>query len=327
MVMTCSAFQHDDASCLLAPAEAPGSRHPLACSSPREPEGLDPVDALSVLFGQPVPISPWRSSGGVRYIRRWRHGGTRGYLPPMRGHLITVTHVGSGMVIVTRAGKRVAGQLRRSAVSILPEGCHGYVDFTGERECSQVIVPSLLLRLCAQQMGIETIDAPIERVTIVDTTLFHLVDMLTSAEDQTPAGSLFREQCAMLICTHLLRRHFPQDRDEQAEAAQGLAAWQLRRLQEYMQEHLHAPLTLHDLAAQVTLSRHYVCTAFRHSTGFTPYEYLTTLRIRRAKELLVASRQSISDIAAAVGYGTASAFTASFRRATGTTPSRFRSQS
>lgn len=327
MVMTCSAFQHDDASCLLAPAEAPGRQQPPACASPVEPEGLDPVDALSVLFGQPVPLSPWRSIGGVRYIRRWRHGGQRGYLPPMRGHLITATHVGSGMVILMRGGKRVAGQLRRGAVSILPEGCHGVVDFTGERECSQVIVPSLLLRLCAQEAGIETIDDLIERVTIVDTTLFHLVDMLTSAEEQTSTDAIFREQCAMLICTHVLRRHFVQAGHEQAEAAQGLAAWQLRRLQEYMQEHLHAPLTLHDLAAQVTLSRHYVCTAFRHSTGFTPYEYLTTLRIGRAKELLVTSRQSISDIAAAVGYGTASAFTASFRRATGTTPSRFRSQS
>jgi len=326
MVMTCSAFQLDDGACALAPAEASERQHPLAHASTAEPGGLEPADALSVLFGQAVPLSPWRSSGGVRCIRRWRHGGRRGYLPPMRGHLITVTHVGSGMVILTRGGKRVAGQLRRGAVSILPEGCHGLVDFTGERECSQVIVPSDLLRRCAADAGIDAAGELMERVTIVDTTLFHLVDMLTSGEAQTPPESLFREQCATLICTHLLRRHLPDAGHEEAESTQGLAAWQLRRLQEYMQEHLHAPLTLHDLAAQVTLSRHYVCTAFRHSTGFTPYEYLTTLRIGRAKELLVASRQSISDIAAAVGYGTASAFTASFRRATGTTPSRFRSQ-
>ncbi len=244
----------------------------------------------------------------------------------MRGHLITATHMGSGLVILSRDGKRMAGQLRRGGVSILPEGCHGEVDFTGDRECSQVIVPSALFRRCAYDAGLPDSTALVERITIVDPTLFHLVDMLTADGTDASTDDMFREQCAVLICTHLVRRHSRRDVVEQADVATGLAGWQLRRIQEYMHEHLHAPLTLRDIAAQVTLSRHYVCTAFRHSTGFTPYEYLTTLRISRAKQLLTATRQSVSDIAAAVGYGTPSAFTASFRRATGTTPSRFRAQ-
>ena len=299
----------------LANADAP-QRVPLAVRAPHE--------VMSELFGVPVPLSPWCSDGGLQYTMRWRHGGGRGHLPAMQGHLVTVCHAGSGMVILSSDGRRMAGQLRRGVVTVLPEGTHGTVDVTGEAECSQVIVPASLFRGCAAQAGLDEDTKLTHRMTVLDPVLFHLVDMLTAETHDDAPGERFREQCAALICTHLLRKHSSASAQDPQASTAGLAAWQLRRIKEYMQENLHAPITLHHIASQVALSRHYLCTAFRNATGFTPHEYLTSIRIERAKQLLESSNLTVCDISATVGYGTASAFTASFRRATGMTPRAYR---
>lgn len=298
-----------------------------ACTEPsRRPHsrGQPADELLSALFGVPVPLAPWQSEGGMQYIKRWRHGGGRGELTPMRGHLVTVCHAGSGMVILSSDGCRMAGQLRRGAVTVLPEGTQGTVDVTGEAECSQVIVPASLFRDCAADAGLDVGTTLRRRMTVLDPVLFHLIDILTSQTHDDAPGGRFHEQCAALICTHLLRKHSSATADDLQTSTAGLAAWQLRRIKEYMQENLHAPVTLHQIASQVSLSRHYLCTAFRNATGFTPHEYLTAIRIDRAKQLLEATNLTVSDISASVGYGTASAFTASFRRTTGMTPRAFR---
>jgi AraC family transcriptional regulator len=294
----------------------------MAIGSPHQ--GADAHEALSALFGHALPLSPWRPASGVRCFARWRHGTCRGYLPPLRGHVLAITQAGYGMAVVSRCGSRVHGQLRRGAVSIWPEGSHGHVDFTGERECSQVVIPSALVGQCAQDAGLPEGATLAERITIADPVLFHLVDMLTAGDTGTAHDDRFREQCTALICTHLVRRHVAAPAETRRPGASALVAWQLKRIRDFMLESMHAPITLRDIAAQVSLSRSHVCTAFRNATGSTPREYLTALRIGRAKELLANSDEPIGEISAAVGYGTASAFTASFRRATGVTPRAFR---
>jgi AraC family transcriptional regulator len=91
-----------------------------------------------------------------------------------------------------------------------------------------------------------------------------------------------------------------------------------------MRDRFDEDISLDELAALVTLSRFHFCTAFRLATGRTPHEWLTELRMNRARELLSDPVLRITDIALAVGYETPSAFAATFRRSVGTTPSEFR---
>jgi AraC family transcriptional regulator len=91
-----------------------------------------------------------------------------------------------------------------------------------------------------------------------------------------------------------------------------------------MRDRLDQDIGLNELAALVNLSRFHFCTAFRLATGHTPHEWLTRLRMERARELLSEAEVRITEIALEVGYKTPSAFTASFRKVVGVTPSEFR---
>jgi AraC family transcriptional regulator len=91
-----------------------------------------------------------------------------------------------------------------------------------------------------------------------------------------------------------------------------------------MAEHLDQDISLDELAALVSLSRFHFCTAFRLATGQTPHNWLTAIRIQQARRLLAEPDLPIIHVALAVGYQTPSAFAATFRNATGVTPSAFR---
>lgn len=85
-------------------------------------------------------------------------------------------------------------------------------------------------------------------------------------------------------------------------------------------------LTLEDLAAAHGSSPSYLCRTFRAVHGTTPVEYLNRHRIERASALLLDSRKSIRDIAAACGFVHPDYFCTAFRRHKGCSPTLFREQ-
>ncbi|MFR1565216.1 MAG: helix-turn-helix transcriptional regulator [Christensenellales bacterium] len=92
----------------------------------------------------------------------------------------------------------------------------------------------------------------------------------------------------------------------------------------FMSEHMSEKITLRDIAAAAFLSRVYFWNKFTLNEGKTPLEYLTELRINRAKELITGSDKSLADIAEECGFSAQSYFNRTFRSATGCTPSEFR---
>lgn len=63
---------------------------------------------------------------------------------------------------------------------------------------------------------------------------------------------------------------------------------------------------------------------FTAATGYTPIDYIQTLRIEEAKQMLEATATSIDEIGLAVGYEDPTFFRRLFKRSTGVTPSRYR---
>jgi two-component system response regulator YesN len=74
----------------------------------------------------------------------------------------------------------------------------------------------------------------------------------------------------------------------------------------------------------VALSNNHFCTVFSQEMGITFTEYLTGLRLNRAKELLRTSSLRSSDIAYQVGYNDPHYFSYLFKKNTGLTPRDYR---
>lgn len=85
-------------------------------------------------------------------------------------------------------------------------------------------------------------------------------------------------------------------------------------------------LTVAEIAKAVYLTDTYVSLLFKQETGRTVNEYVTQVRIDKAKELLRDPRYKFYDICYAVGYADPSYFSKLFKKMTGYTPSAFRDQ-
>jgi AraC family transcriptional regulator len=104
----------------------------------------------------------------------------------------------------------------------------------------------------------------------------------------------------------------------------GLAAWQQKRVADYIEQHVADRLPLATLAALARLSPYHFARAFRRSFGMPPHRYHIGRRIERAKGMLAKLSLSVTEIGQRLGFSQSSAFTKTFRRLTGRTPSDFR---
>ena len=104
----------------------------------------------------------------------------------------------------------------------------------------------------------------------------------------------------------------------------GLADWRLRVIDTMLTEPGEPP-TLVDLAKHCRMSVRQLTRAFRSSRGCSIGDYMAQTRIEVAKRRLAAG-ESIKSLALAMGFSSQSNFTHAFRKATGVTPSEFRSR-
>ncbi|NOU36824.1 MAG: helix-turn-helix transcriptional regulator [Kiritimatiellaceae bacterium] len=82
--------------------------------------------------------------------------------------------------------------------------------------------------------------------------------------------------------------------------------------------------TLNQMADRCNIQRTQLNTVFQKLTGCTPIEYLSRLRMERAKTLLRETNIKIIDIAFECGFGSSQYFANIFKHATGMTPSDYR---
>jgi two-component system response regulator YesN len=93
----------------------------------------------------------------------------------------------------------------------------------------------------------------------------------------------------------------------------------------YISDHFANPdLSLHEVAAHVNVSASHFSAVFSRETGETFKEYLTGVRIKKAKELLKTTSLKTFEIAYQVGYKDPHYFSAVFKKQTGLSPSEFR---
>ena len=92
----------------------------------------------------------------------------------------------------------------------------------------------------------------------------------------------------------------------------------------YLQENYARQVDFSALAESLAVSAPYLSRIFHEQTGTSPSRYLTELRMRQAKKLLMDTGLTVREIAERVGYPDPFHFSRSFRNAVGCSPARFR---
>lgn len=96
------------------------------------------------------------------------------------------------------------------------------------------------------------------------------------------------------------------------------------QIRQCIRERYAENLTVNDIAETVYLTPTYVCLLFKQETGVTINDYLTAVRMKKARELLRGSAKKLYDICFLVGYSSPSYFSKLFKKVTGRTPSEYR---
>jgi len=99
------------------------------------------------------------------------------------------------------------------------------------------------------------------------------------------------------------------------------------RVINFMEDHLGKDISLEDLSKKAGMSKFHFCRTFKKYIQFSPMQFLTNLRMEKAKSLLACSSHSVSMVAESVGFTDLSNFIKSFKKIIGITPTAYRKTS
>ena len=90
----------------------------------------------------------------------------------------------------------------------------------------------------------------------------------------------------------------------------------------FIDEHYSEEIDLANISDEAHFSKFHFIRLFKNIYGFTPHQYLTYVRIEKAK-IFLADNMSVADTCSSVGFSSISSFTGLFRKHTGQSPSEF----
>jgi YesN/AraC family two-component response regulator len=98
----------------------------------------------------------------------------------------------------------------------------------------------------------------------------------------------------------------------------------IARARDFIDRNQAEDLSLESVAKAVNTSTFYFCKMFKRATGLTFTEYLSRIRVEKAKSLLLNPHIRISEVAFEVGFQSLSQFNRVFKKITGQSPSQYR---
>jgi AraC family transcriptional regulator len=164
----------------------------------------------------------------------------------------------------------------------------------------------------------------IPRWGVQDRQVEHVIRALEAdLETGAPGGRLFGDSLLCALAVHL-QRSYAVIRPRTAKPGNGLPRARLNRVIEYIEANLDREIALSAMAHTAGMSPHYFCELFKHSTHFSPYQYVLRRRIEHARQLLSQPSISVLEVAVRSGFSDHSHFTKLFRRVVGVTPTGYR---
>jgi AraC family transcriptional regulator len=137
------------------------------------------------------------------------------------------------------------------------------------------------------------------------------------------SSRLLADSAARFLTVHLLR-HYSAVRIREIPAKPALSLRKVQAVRDYIEANISGALSLDDLASVAHVSSFHFARLFKSATGETPHDFVTRIRMDRAKTLLRDTDSPASSVAKQVGFSSKSHFSAAFRRCFGLTPAGFR---
>lgn len=249
-------------------------------------------------------------------------GGGFSFRVPATSHYLAIHDIvrADGEIFVDGLPANQSRDLRNT-ITFLPRGCAGtgwLVPTERDNSFTALYFEPETLR---QELGL--------RYAAADPRPFlyrrdaRLQNSLTKVQDQLTSGDpdrLYVETLCMAAAIEILHAEQPVRGGE-------LSPRQLRAVLDTIEAGLSGTMTIADLAKVTGLSRFHFTRAFKRATGQSPYHYILTQRIARARQILLASDTPIETVAVLVGFASGAQFSRAFHRSTGERPRDFRRKS
>lgn len=251
-----------------------------------------------------------------------------GYFPAVKDQLI-VQHLDGPVPIDRLHGPNPARCLvPAGGLHLVPGGLDFGVRLMGALSTLHVYVR----RHVVEEVAAELIDGDPQHVEIPpqflapDPAISSLMDAIRVALDEDDYGSsIYVDYLARAIAAQLVRRYCTHKHTATPSLGPiGVVVPVVAEAIEYMRAHIDEPISLDDIAQAVNRSASHLARQFRTSVGVPPHQYLLVMRIKLAQHLLLATSDSIAEIAFACGFSHQEHLTRMFRRWCDTTPATFR---
>jgi AraC-like DNA-binding protein len=131
-------------------------------------------------------------------------------------------------------------------------------------------------------------------------------------------------RASLVTASHILEAEIERCSGAVGFARGGLAAWQILRVQAYIESNLHRTIHIQDLSAVARRSPAHFSRKFKLAVGESPHAYVVTRRLERACHLMVSGAEPLSEIALKVGFSDQAHLCRLFRQAFGQSPASWR---
>jgi len=149
--------------------------------------------------------------------------------------------------------------------------------------------------------------------------------VLSEMMSPTAAGRMLVETSSLLLAARLVHSHLDSGPLRLLiESRHRLDDRRLKRVLDYVEDHLSDDIAVADLASVACLSIFHFTRAFSSAIGVPPHRYVSQRRLEWAKAMIAAGGTSIAEAAFVCRFSSQSSFTRAFRRATGMTPAEYR---
>jgi AraC family transcriptional regulator len=140
---------------------------------------------------------------------------------------------------------------------------------------------------------------------------------------QSSAGRLHLKPLGLSV----FHRHAEIPSDLKPLAGKVIDSRRMSRVMAFVDQHIERNFTVADLADVACMSPAHFARSFKTTTGRSPHEFVSGIRLVLAQQMLADRHLPISDIALSVGFSSQSNFSRAFRDATGMTPRDWRATS